>query len=273
MIDKRLMYAQGQRVAKTLNGSRPGYAGPNEPNDGQGVGANTDSGNNEGASSDDYGFGVTGGAPPESTTETTTDNDSDFDPFGHSRFDVGSGYYGEPVTSDPDETTIDESTTTFAPIEQPTVFQQFVEGIKNTAKFAVKGYVATQTFGALGLSPKAIAIGNTALGFGKQTGLTKSGSISELGLNTLSSIGDVFSGNKNTNSLSGNTNSLSKNTNSFSGNINNSLSDNNQNNGGEGGNNDVLSNEYILLLQKMQLGNFTQEDQTRFNLLKTMLGK
>ena len=39
MIDKRLMYAQGQRVAKTLNGSRPGYAGPNEPNDGQGVGA------------------------------------------------------------------------------------------------------------------------------------------------------------------------------------------------------------------------------------------
>ena len=39
MIDKRLKYKAGQRVAKTLNGSRPGYAGPNEPNDGQGVGA------------------------------------------------------------------------------------------------------------------------------------------------------------------------------------------------------------------------------------------
>ena len=30
MIDKRLMYAQGQRVAKTLNGSRPGYGGPHD---------------------------------------------------------------------------------------------------------------------------------------------------------------------------------------------------------------------------------------------------
>ena len=48
----------------------------------------------------------------------------------------------------------------------------------------VKGYVAAQTFGALGLSSKAVAIGNTALGFGKQTGLTKSGSLGELGLNT-----------------------------------------------------------------------------------------
>ena len=267
MIDKRMMYAQGQRVAKTLNGSRPGYAGPNEPNDGQGVGANTDSGNNEGASSDDYGFGVTGGAPPESTTETTTDNDSDFDPFGHSRFDVGSGYYGEPVTSDPDETTIDETTTAFAPPDKKP--GGFLEGIKTIGKNLFKGYVAIQTFGALGLSPKAVQIANVALGLGKQTGLTKSGSISELGLNAVTGIADLFSGNKNTGI---NTNSFSGNTNSFSGNTN-SLSDTNQNNGGEGGNNDVLSSEYILLLQKMQLGNFTQEDQTRFNLLKTMLGK
>ena len=268
MIDKRLMYAQGQRVGFRGGG---GQIGGTADMSGGSTNNNTGGGGDGRPNMADIAGPVT--TTTNTTTNTTTDNDSDFDPFGHSRFDVGSGYYGEPVTSDPDETTIDESTTTFAPIEQPTVFQQFVEGIKNTAKFAVKGYVATQTFGALGLSPKAIAIGNTALGFGKQTGLTKSGSISELGLNTLSSIGDVFSGNKNTNSLSGNTNSLSKNTNSFSGNINNSLSDNNQNNGGEGGNNDVLSSEYILLLQKMQLGNFTQEDQTRFNLLKTMLGK
>ena len=256
MIDKRLMYAQGQRVAKTLNGSRPGYAGPNEPNDGQGVGAGApgpgdtggEGGNNPSDNSDTQ------------TTNTTTNNDSDFDPFGHSRFDVGSGYYGEPVTSDPDETTIDETTTAFAPPDKKP--GGFLEGIKTIGKNLFKGYVAIQTFGALGLSPKAIAIGNTALGFGKQTGLTKSGSISELGLNAVTGIADLFSGNKNT----------GINTNSFSGNTN-SLSDTNQNNGGEGGNNDVLSSEYILLLQKMQLGNFTQEDQTRFNLLKTMLGK
>ena len=264
MIDKRMMYAQGQRVAKTLNGSRPGYAGPNEPNDGQGVGAGApgpgdtggEGGNNPSDNSDTQ------------TTNTTTNNDSDFDPFGHSRFDVGSGYYGEPVTSDPDETTIDETTTAFAPPDKKP--GGFLEGIKTIGKNLFKGYVAIQTFGALGLSPKAVQIANVALGLGKQTGLTKSGSISELGLNAVTGIADLFSGNKNTGI---NTNSFSGNTNSFSGNTNNGLSDNNQNNGGEGGNNDVLSSEYILLLQKMQLGNFTQEDQTRFNLLKTMLGK
>ena len=246
MIDKRLMYAQGRRV-----GFEPGgMAGEHGMGAGVGADGQTDgqrSGNNDG-----------GNRP------TMADIAG---PVTSSFTDAG------PTTTDPDETTIDESTTTFAPIEQPTLFQQFVEGIKNTAKFAFKGYVTAQTFGALGLSPKAIQIGNTALGLGNQTGLTKSGSISELGINTLGSIGNLFSGNTNT----------GINTNSFSGNTN-SFSNNNQNNGGEGGNNDnadqgnadqggVLSNEYILLLQKMQLGNFTQEEQTRFNLLKTMLGK
>ena len=172
--------------------------------------------------------------------------------------------------SELDETTdLDElKTITFAPKEQRTLFQQFVDGIKNIGKNALKAAAVSTGLGALGLSARAISIGNVALGLGKQTGLTKSGSLGELGKNTLGSIGDVFSGN--TNSLSGNTNSLS-------GNTNNSLS-NNQNNGGERdqGNadqGDVLASEYILLLQKMQLGNFTQEDQTRFNLLKQMLGK
>ena len=265
MIDKRLMYAQGRRV-----GFEPGgMAGEHGMGAGVGADGQTDgqrSGNNDGDGGNRPTMADIAG-PVSTTTNTTTDNDSDFDPFGHSRFDVGSGYYGEPVTSNPDETTIDESTTTFAPIEQPTLFQQFVQGIKNTAKFAFKGYVTAQTFGALGLSSRAVAIGNTALGLGNQIGVTKSSNLSELGLNTLSSIGNVFSGNTNK-GITG------MNTNSFSGNTNNNLSNNNQNNGGEGGNNDnVLSNEYILLLQKMQLGNFTQEEQTRFNLLKTMLGK
>ena len=261
MIDKRLMYAQGQRVAKTMDGSRPGYGGPQDRGDeAKGTGAYGGGNNNEGASSDDYGFGVTGEAPPG----PTTDNDSDFDPFGHSRFNVGSGYYGEPVTSG--SSNLGDGTTTFAPIEQPTLIERIIDGIQTIGKTAIKGAAYSTGLGALGLSPKAVAIANTALGFTNDIGLTKSGSIGELGLNTLDSLGNVFSGNTN----KGNT---GMNTNSFSGNTNNSLSDNNQNNGGEGGNNDVLSSEYILLLQKMQLGNFTQEDQTRFNLLKTMLGK
>ena len=239
MIDKRMMYALGQRVGFKGGGGQ--------------IGGTADM---SGGSSNNTG-GEGGNRP------TMADIAG---PVTSNFTDAG------PTTTDPDETTIDESTTTFAPIEQPTLFQQFVEGIKNTAKFAFKGYVTAQTFGALGLSPKAIQIGNTALGLGNQTGLTKSGSISELGINTLGSIGNLFSGNTNT----------GINTNSFSGNTN-SFSNNNLNNNGEGGQGNadqgnadqggVLSNEYILLLQKMQLGNFTQEEQTRFNLLKTMLGK
>ena len=193
-------------------------------------------------------------------TSSFTDADDNRDNYKTDQYTTGP----TTTTTDPDESTIDELTPTFAPIEQPTLFQQFVDGIKNIGKTAFKGYVAVQTFGALGLSPKAVAIGDTVLGLTNDIGLTKSKNISELGLNAVTGIADVFSGNTN----KGNTN-----TNSFSGNTNNGLSDNNQNNGGEGGNNDVLSSEYILLLQKMQLGNFTQEDQTRFNLLKTMLGK
>ena len=215
-------------------------------------------------SSDDYGYGVTG---PE-----TKDPDSNREDYRTGQYTTGpktKDKNPETKDKDPDKTTIDKlKTITFAPKDSPFTLGNIWEGIKTIGTTAVKGLIATQTFGLLGLSPKAVSIGNVALGLGKQTGLTKSGSLGELGKNTLGSIGDVFSGN--TNSLSGNTNSLS-------GNTNNSLS-NNQNNGGERdqGNadqGDVLASEYILLLQKMQLGNFTQEDQTRFNLLKTMLGK
>ena len=270
MIDKRLqydrqMYAMGQRVGgimgsnggsmlvtPTRDGSRPGYSdtGPGgNPGD---VGA--------GHTGDSIGGGNGGDGRPNMAdiagpvTSSFTDADDNRDNYKTDQYTTG------PTTTDPDETTIDELTTTFAPIvtNPPSIW----DGIKTIGKNLFKGYVAAQTFGALGLSPKAVQIGNVALGFGKQIGLTKSGSISELGLNAANTIGDVFSGNTST----------GINTNSFSGNTN-SLSDTNQNNGGEGGNNDVLSSEYILLLQKMQLGNFTQEDQTRFNLLKTMLGK
>ena len=192
-------------------------------------------------------------------TSSFTDADDNRQNYKTDQYTTG------PTTTDPDKTTIDELTTTFAPPDKKP--GGFLEGIKTIGKNLFKGYVALQTFGALGLSPKAVQIGNVALGFGKQTGLTKSGSISELSINALSGVGNLFSGNTNT----------GMNTNSFSGNTN-SLSNNNQTNDREGGQGNadqggVLSNEYILLLQKMQLGNFTQEEQTRFNLLKTMLGK
>ena len=60
MIDKRMMYAQGQRVAKSLDGSRPGYRGSDMAtvSGGTGFEANTSAKNTSGA---DYGGGNQGG--------------------------------------------------------------------------------------------------------------------------------------------------------------------------------------------------------------------
>jgi hypothetical protein len=63
MIDKRMMYAQGQRVAKSLDGSRPGYRGSDMAEVGidgiqGGEGSNMDAKNTSGA---DYSGGNQGG--------------------------------------------------------------------------------------------------------------------------------------------------------------------------------------------------------------------
>ena len=76
----RQMYALGQLVSKTMDGSRPGYRGDNA------YGGGRSSGPAGGASSGGNYGGNTGGNVGGSDQ-------------GHSRFDVGSGYYGEPTST------------------------------------------------------------------------------------------------------------------------------------------------------------------------------
>lgn len=88
------------------------------------------------------------------------------------------------------------------------------------------------------------------------------------GLQAVSSIADTFG--INTDSI---TNSLSNN---FSGKKSNTNT--NTNNGGDGEGLASLENqasgydEYLLLLQKLQSGNITGEERTRYTMLKNMLG-
>ena len=90
------------------------------------------------------------------------------------------------------------------------------------------------------------------------------------GLQKVSSIADTFG--INTDSI---TNSLSNN---FSGKKSNTTTNTNTNNGGDGEGLASLENqasgydEYILLLQKLQSGNITDEERTRYTMLKNMLG-
>ena len=91
------------------------------------------------------------------------------------------------------------------------------------------------------------------------------------GLQAVSSIADTFG--INTDSI---TNSLSNN---FSGKKSNTTTNTNTNNGGKGDGEGLASlenqasgyDEYVLLLQKLQSGNITDEERTRYTMLKNML--
>jgi len=186
--------------------------------------------------------------PVSTTTNTTTDSDSKFDPFNHSRFTVGSGYYGEPVTSpDSNGTTINKFTPTFAPtVTKKTMFDR-VKQILSIASV---------------LSPHTL-VGKIGLGL---TTYDRA----KTGLQAVSSIADTFG--INTDSI---TNSLSNN---FSGKKSNTTTNTNTNNGGDGEGLASLENqagsydEYILLLQKLQSGNISDSERNRYNVLKNMLG-
>ena len=246
MIDKRIMYYRGGAAQDMGNAENQAASAAAAGSSG------TTSGNNDGGYTGPNMADIAG-----PVTSSFTDAD---DTRQNYRTDQ---YTTEPKTKDTDT---DETTLTFAPkvTKPPSIW----EGIKTIGKNLIQGYVAAQTFGVLGLSPKAVAIGNTALSFGKQTGLTKSGSINELGLNTANSIGDMFGDRNIGDMFSGNNKE-----NTSTSNINNDIG-----NGGDGEGLASLENqaggydEYILLLQKLQSGNISDSERTRYTMLKNMLG-
>ena len=115
--------------------------------------------------------------------------------------------------------------------------------------------------GPLGLFGKTGKTVATAVNLGKRA---------KTGLEAVTSIADTFG--INTDSI---TNSLSNN---FSGKKSNTTTNTNTNNGGDGEGLASLENqasgydEYVLLLQKLQSGNITDEERTRYTMLKNMLG-
>ena len=74
MIDKRMMYALGQRVAKTLDGSRPGYRGSDYGDQARGTGAYS------GGDSSPAAGGTQGGGTTGSGGDSNNQNDGT--PYG-----------------------------------------------------------------------------------------------------------------------------------------------------------------------------------------------
>tara|TARA_B100001059_G_C17632704_1_gene475247 strand:+ start:18 stop:794 length:777 start_codon:yes stop_codon:yes gene_type:complete len=248
----RQMYALGklvERVGFRRGGTGGGTGDAGSPGT-NADGSNANTGGGGGGNNDRPTMADIAG-PVSTTTNTTTNNNSKFDPFDHTRFDVGSGYYGEPVTSpDPDGTTINKFTNTFA----PTV-------IKKTPLDYVK-----QLFSIASILTPHTLVGKIGLGLGTYNKAKTT-------LQTMSSIADTFG--INTDSI---TNSLSNNFSGF-GKGKKSTKNNTTNNGGGDGeglaslNNQASGyDEYILLLQKLQSGNISDAERTKYTMLKNRLG-
>ena len=76
MIDKRMLYSQGQRVTKSLDGSRPGYGGPQDWGD-QAANRGAYSGRSTGSNTPGPGdTGGQGGGPQNNTGSASTDDRS-----------------------------------------------------------------------------------------------------------------------------------------------------------------------------------------------------
>ena len=274
MIDKRLKYKAGQRVAKTLNGSRPGYAGPNEPNDGQGVSAGAP------------GPGDTGG---EGGTNPSDKSDTQPGP-------------------DPETNRESYRTDQYKNMPTPTVtvgvdkFDNPIN-IKTTYTEKRNRQNVLDALNAKGISsfdPRVTKLGISPFGFfappEKKPGFFNSGIgkiIKTIGLGIVApqllagtKLGTVYNAYNSINRINNLVNSLGITDinviDSLKSNLTSPKSKKSTKTGpkdppregGEGGNEqNALLSEYILLLQRMEQGMLSAEEQGRFNSLKSRLGK
>ena len=229
----RQMYAMGQRVAKTLDGSRPGYRGSDYGDQAKGTGA--------------YGGGPPGNTGDQSTDRSRTTATQDY----NTAVATGQNPLGIDMSKGPPDLTPKEINT-FAPtVTKKTPWE------RTKQIFSIASVLSPHTLiGKIGLG---------LTGFDRaKTGLKTVSSIADtFGINT-DSITDSI-----TNSLSNNSSGKKFTTKNNTTNTNNGgdgeglASLENQTAGYD---------EYILLLQKLQSGNISDSERNRYNVLKNMLG-
>ena len=273
----RQMYAMGQRVAKTLDGSRPGYRGSDYGDEARGTGGYS-------------GSGDTGDLGSEKANVANTK--SAVSNLGMTSRDraIANQYKNMPTP------TVTVGVDKFDnPINIKTTYTEKAKRAANLAALNAKGISS--------FDPRVNKIGINPFGFNFAPTQKKQGfGLLDIGLmlatgglfgakaktaaqlfgtakrtnnlvNTLSNtfgfenpIANMFSGNKTSTSKS---KSTSK---------NNTTTNNGGGGGGDGEGLASLKNqagsydEYILLLQKLQSGNISDSERNRYNVLKNMLG-
>jgi len=282
----RQLYAVGQLVSKTLDGSRPGYRGEGEYQGGSSSSSGGKSGNTGGGNRPNphtsSGTSKTSTRSPKSYEGPRNIHSNDpkappaYEVIGGEKYDV------TPDTRQERELARMKQTIVKAPLPNvtpkgteyydpttgtllgfvPTQKNPF--SLKNIATNIVLGIVAPQLLGpkfATGM--KAYNIAKTASKFAQDIGLTDTNVIGSFTDNLTSNLSDKFSGfgkgKKSTTTTS----------------IDEDLSKIGNGDGGLEtlGNMDEFNQEYLLLLNKFNSGNFTDSDRVRFTFLKNMLGK
>ena len=265
----RQMYAMGQRVAKTLDGSRPGYRGDDAYGGGSG---NTGGGNNDGDRHNPH--------TASGTSKTSTQGPKSYDGPGNIHSDDPKA---PPAYEIIGGTKYDVTPNTKKERELARVKQSILDApLSNITKKGTQYYDPT-TGTLLGFAPKQKQFGLLDLGLVLATGGlfgAKAKTAAQLfgtakrTNNLIDTLSNTFGfENPIENMFSGNNKSTSK---SKSTSKNNTTT----NNGGDGNGDGIASldnqasgyDEYVLLLQKLQSGNLSDSERNRFNVLKNMLG-
>ena len=268
----RQMYAMGQRVAKTLDGSRPGYRGSDYGDEARGTGGYSGSGD-----TGDFGSEKANVANTKSAVSNLgMDNidrarENQFKNMPTPTVTVGVDKFDNPINI--------KTTYTDRRNRQKNLDALNAKGISSfdprVNKIGINpfgfNFAPTQKKQGFGLLDIGLMLATGGLfGAKAKTAAQLIGTAKRTNnlVNTLSNtfgfenpIANMFSGNKTSTSKS---KSTSKN--------------NTTNNGGEGEGLASLDNqasgydEYILLLQKLQSGNISDSERNRYNVLKNMLG-
>ena len=252
MIDKRLMYAQGQRVAKTMDGSRPGYRGSDYGDQARGTGAYS-GGDSSPAAGGTQGGGTRSGnqnTGSASTDRSRTTPTQDY----NTAVATGQNPLGIDMSKGPPDLTpkeIEFNINKFAPAPKKGFGILDIGLMLATGGlFGTKAKTAAQLFGTAKRTNNLVNTLSNTFGFENP-------------------IANMFSRNKTPNNKSIKS-------------VNKTGTGETKFGGGDGdGQNGIadleaislLENEYILLLQKLQAGSISENDKSRFGVLKQMLGK
>ena len=274
----RQLYAVGQLVSKTLDGSRPGYRGEGGYRGGVDSGSKSSSGGSTGggggggggkdASTKSFDKSINPNRPGGPIGRDDSKAPAAYEMIGGKKYDVTPETKGQRELARMKQTILnaplpnitkkgtkyyDPSTGTllgFAP-NKPKKF-----GLLDLALIAASGGL----FGAkVATGAKMFNTAKTLSNFAKNIGLTDKNVVESFTSNLSDKFGGFDKGTKSTTTSS----------------IDEDLSKIGNGDGGLEtlGNMDALNQEYLLLLNKFNTGAFTDSDQVRFTFLKNMLGK